>query len=115
MHIVTVIVTRNAAITVKTLHSLLNINRICIQNKHTYELVYVNDDLFERQSVFFKKAKYCDRLVWINYSVHIDTPSIEKLLEKFITGYQCMVLPCVTPGVDWDMFKSKIKNPNQLF
>jgi hypothetical protein len=113
MHIVTVIVTRSSSIAVKTLHTLLNLTRICSQKQHSHELIYVNDDLFERQSVFFKKAKYCDRLIWINYSVNVDNDSLDKLTDKFVTGYQCLVLPCVTPGVDWDMFKSKIRKDSK--
>jgi len=113
MHIVTVIVTRSASIAVKTLHTLLNLTRICAQKQHSHELIYVNDDLFERQSIFLKKAKYCDRLIWINYSVHVDNDSLDKLTEKFVTGYQCIVLPCVVPGIDWDMFKSKVRKDSK--
>ena len=109
MHIVTIVVTRSVSIAVKTLHTLLTLNRLCAQKQITHELIFVNDDLFERQSIFLKKAKYCDRLIWINYSVHIDQASLEKMLDKFVAGYHCMVLPCVTPGVDWDMFKSKVR------
>jgi len=108
MHIVVVVVIRSVSIAVKTLHTLLNVNRLVSQKQYTCEIVYVNDDLFERQAVLLKKAKHCDRLVWINYSVHIDLNSVEKLLDKFIPGYQCLVLPCVIPGINWDMFKSKV-------
>ena len=109
MHFVTVVVTRSASICVKTLHTLLNLNKLSAQNKFTNEIVYVNDDLFERKDVLLKKAKTCDRIIWIDYSVYVDIPSLEKLVDKFIPGYHCLVLPCVTPDVDWDMFKQKIK------
>ena len=109
MHTIVIVVTRNASICVKTLHTLLNINRVIAHNKFTNEIVFVNDDLFERQSVFLKKSKHCDRLIWIDYGIHVDAASVEKLVTKFVPGYQCLVLPCVTPDVDWDMFKQKIK------
>jgi hypothetical protein len=108
MHVVAIIVTRSASIAVKTLHSLLTLNRTCAQKQVTLELVFVNDDAFERKDTLLKKSKHCDRIIWFNYSVHVDQTSIEKMLEKFIQGYHCMVLPCVTPGIDWGMFKSKI-------
>ena len=108
MHVVAIVVTRSVSIAVKTLHSLLTLNRICSQKQLTLEIVFVNDNAFERKEVMLKKAKHCDRMIWINYSVHIDHTSIEKLLEKFVQGYHCLVLPCVTPGIDWDMFKSKV-------
>ena len=108
MHVVTCIVTRNVSISVKTLHTLLNINKITQQVGLTNEFVFVNDDLYERQALLLKKLKHCDRLVWIDYSVHIDNDSLPKLYEKFIQGYHCLVLPCVTPGIDWDLFKKKV-------
>ena len=113
MHIITVVVTRNAAISVKTLHTLLTFNKINFTKKFTNEVIYVNDDAFEKQSVFIKKAKYCDRMIWIEYSIHIDNDSIEKLFDKFVQGYHCLVLPCVVPGIDWDLFKKKITSGSQ--
>jgi hypothetical protein len=113
MHIIIVIVTRNAAISVKTLHTLLTFNKLSFQKKFTNEVVYVNDDAFEKQSVFLKKSKHCDRIIWIDYSIHVDPVSIEKLVDKFIQGYQCLVMPCVTPGIDWDLFKKKITSGSQ--
>jgi len=110
MHVVTCIVTRNAAISVKTLHTLLNINKI---SGVTNEFVFINDDLFERQALLLKKLKHSDRIVWIDYSIHVDNPSLVKLFEKFIQGYHCLVLPCVTPGIDWDIFKKKILSGSQ--
>jgi len=74
----------------------------------TNEFVFVNDDLYERNSLFLKKLKHCDRIVWIDYSVHVDNTSLVKLYDKFIQGYQCLVLPCVLPGINWDLFKKKV-------
>ena len=108
MHIVTCIVTRNAAISTKTLHSMLNINKLVFTFGFTHEYIYVNDDLSERQSIFLKKIKNCDRLVWIDYSISVDGETLPKLYDKFVQGYNCLVLPCVTPGIDWDLFKKKV-------
>lgn len=110
MHVVAVIVTRSVSIAVKTLHSLLALNRACAEKQLSLEIVFVNDNAFERKEMMLKKAKHCDRMIWVNYSVHIDSASAEKLLDKFVQGYHCLVLPCVTPGIDWDMFKSKVRS-----
>lgn len=113
MHIITVVVTRNSSISVRTLHSLLNINKFIALKKYTQEILYVNDNAFERQSIITKKSKYCDRIIWIDYGIHIDNASIEKFMDKFIPGYQCIVLPCVNPGINWDLFKSKVLSGSQ--
>ena len=110
MQIVVFVVTRSASLAVKTLHSLLTLNRVCAQKAHILEIAYVNDDLFDRKNLLLKKLKHCDRVIWVNYSVHIDQTSIEMITDKFINGYSCLVLPCVTPGIDWDMFKRKVKS-----
>jgi len=108
MHVVAVVVTRSVSISVKTLHTLLCLNRLSSHRGHTLEIVYVNDEAFEKKAVFLKKASSCDRLVWLNFSVHVDEVSLDKMLDKFVNGYHCLVLPGVTPGIDWDMFKKKV-------
>jgi hypothetical protein len=79
----------------------------------TNEVCYVNDDASERLSLFLKKIKHCDRLVWIDYSIHVDSSSLPKLFEKLVQGYQCLVFPCVNPGIDWDLFKKKVRSSSQ--
>jgi hypothetical protein len=113
MHVSTVIVTRNAAISVKTLHSLLNANILTTRLNHSHDISFVNDDAFERLTYFLKKMKHCDRLVWIDYSINIDVDTLIKLYDKLINGYQCLVLPCVKPGIDWDLFKKKVLSGSQ--
>jgi hypothetical protein len=108
MHVVAVVVTRSVSISVKTLHTLLNLNRLTSIKRHSLEIVYVNDDAFEKKAILLKKAKTCDRLIWMNFSVHVDDASLDKMLEKFVNGYHCLVLPGVTQGIDWDMFKKKV-------
>ena len=108
MHVIVFVVTRSVSIAVKTLHTLLNVNRVAATRGFSLELNFVNDDLYERREVFTKALKRCDRIIWINYSVHVDNTSIEKLFDKFVPGFHALVLPCVTPGIDWDMFKAKV-------
>ena len=108
MYVVAVVVTRNVAVSVKTLHTLLCLNRLNAHKGNTLEVVYVNDDAFEKKNIFLKKSKTCDRLIWLDFSVHVDESSLDKMSSKFMNGYNCLVLPAVTPGIDWDVFKKKI-------
>jgi len=110
MQLTTVIVTRNVAISVKTLHTLLKLNLICLQKNIANELVFVRDDPFEKYDVLMKKLKHCDRLLWIEYSLFVDETSLVKMVEPLFKGYQCLVLPCVTEGINWDMFKKKVRD-----
>lgn len=100
--------TRNKSITVKTLHTLLKINIVCMKNGHQILLNYVNDDHFEIQATINKSMKNVDRLCFIDYSVYIDEDSVQKLFGKFPGGYNGMVLPAVKEGVNWTMFREKI-------
>jgi len=108
MSVVAVVVTRNSSIAVKTLHSLLTLNKLSSIKGLRLQIAFVNDDAFEKKAILLKRSKECDRLIWINFSVYVDEQSIIKMLDKFENGYHCIVLPCVKPGIDWDMFKAKV-------
>lgn len=103
-------VTRNKSITVKTLHSILKVNIVCMQQGHQVLLNYVKDDHFEIQTTINKVIKNVDRLCFIDYSVFIDEDCVQKLFGKFPGGYNGMVLPAVKEGVNWNMFREKIAN-----
>ena len=107
MHYVIFVVTRNKSVSVKTLHTLLVINR-SLSGDNTGEILFVDDNLYARQEAFLKKMKHCDRIVWIDYSVHVDSDSLIKLFGKFVQGYHCLVLPSVIDKVDWDSLKNKV-------
>ncbi len=109
MQLTTVIVTRNVSISVKTLHTLLKLNIICIQQNIANELVFVRDDAFEKHDILMKKLKHCERILWIDYSIFVDEASLVKLLAPFPKGFNVMVAPCVTEGINWDLFKKKIR------
>ena len=110
MQLTTVIVTRNVSISVKTLHTLLKLNIICIQKNIANELVFVRDDPFERHDIFMKKLKHCERLLWIDYSLFVDEGSLLKMVGQFPKGFSAMVAPCVTEGINWDLFKKKVRD-----
>ena len=110
MKICTIIVTRNKSCHVRTMHSLLQMNLFIIQSGNQQEIVFVNDDPFARSEMIAAKILTSDRLVFVDYSIHIDNPSIQQLLTPFKDlDFHCLVLPCVKEGVNWDRFKEKIK------
>jgi hypothetical protein len=104
--------TVNKTISARTLHSITNLNLICIKNN-----IHSNLNFIEKGStipLFIEKnVKNYDRIIFIDYGVSIDVPSIVKLLSDFPKNHPCMVLPCVTEGVDWPMFCEKVKNESQ--
>lgn len=112
MHIVVCAVTRNVSICVKTLHTLLNINKICTHFNHSVEINFIKDD-FNKSDAFLKNSKHCDRLIWIEYGYQIDEESLARLIGKFPQNYNCMVLPAVVEGINWDSFKKKIRGNSQ--
>lgn len=110
VHVVTLLVTRNKSCHVRTLHSLLQMNVTFIQSNIHHEICFVNDDPFEKADIILKKLKSCDRLIFIDYSVSVDRTSIGRFLEKYDQNCHCMVFPCVKEGIDWELFKSKVKD-----
>ena len=100
--VVLCMVTKNKAISTMTLHSAMQINLHCMANNISLEIQFHTD-----KSNFQKPMKSAERMVWIDYGVHIDKETIEKLLSDFPDNYKVLVLPCVTDHVDWDMFKKK--------
>jgi hypothetical protein len=96
-------VTRNKALHTTTLHSSMNLNMLCMSNGIALEIHFVTD-----RSGLQKFMKSSERLLWLDYGVSIDVESLKKLaIEDFPEGYKVLVAPCVTEGVDWEMFKKK--------
>ena len=110
VHFVTILVTRNKSVHVRTLHTALYMNVQYIQAGIEHEICFVNDDPFEKSDMILKKLKTSDRLVFIDYSVNIDQISVQKLIEKFDPQCNCLIFPCIKEGIDWEQFKHKISN-----
>ena len=101
----TIVVSRNKSCHVKTLHSLLRLNLCCMHKNVSQNIVFVNDDPFDRAETIMKYLKATDKLLFIDYSVYIDNESLEKLFMNF-DGFHCLVLPCVKEGINWEKFKT---------
>lgn len=109
MKLVTILVTRSKACHVKTLHTVLRFNVKCIQKSINNQIVYVNDDPFEKADVIEKCMKTHDRIIFIDFGIGLDEGSIEQCFEQH-ENVGCLVFPGVKEGVDWEMFKQKVKN-----
>lgn len=105
----TIIVTRSKSCHVKTLHSILRFNVKCLQNKYDNEITYVNDDPYEKAEIIQKCMKLYERIIFIDFGVGIDETSLEQCFKQY-DGIGCLVFPGVREGIDWELFKQKVKN-----
>src|SRR5210317_173131 len=109
MKIVTLLVTRSKSCHVKTLHSVLRINITCLQKGFDNEIAYVDDDPFMKAETIQRYMKSHDRIIFIDFGVGLDDNSIAQCFEKH-ANVGCLVFPGVKEGVDWELFKSKVKD-----
>src|SRR6056300_644167 len=108
MKITTVIVTRSKSCSVKTLHTILKLNIQCIQRNIKNEIIYVNDDPFEKVDTIQRCLPSCDRLFFIDFGINVDDDSIAQIFENH-EGIGILVFPGVKHGIDWGLFKHKVK------
>jgi hypothetical protein len=108
MKITTVIVTRSKSCSVKTLHTILKLNIQCIQRNIKNEIIYVNDDPFEKVDTIQRCLPSCDRLFFIDFGINVDDDSIAQIFENH-EGIGLLVFPGVKEGIDWGLFKHKVK------
>ena len=109
MNLATILVTRSKSCHVKTLHTILRFNIKCLQKNINNQIVYVNDDPFEKAEVVEKCMKSHDRIIFIDFGISLDDASIEQCFEAH-EGVGCLVFPGVKEGVDWNLFKQKVKS-----
>ena len=112
MKLVTIIVTRSKSCHVKTLHTILRMNLKCIQSKFMNEIVFVDDDPYKKAEAVQRYIKLCDRIFFVDFGVGVDQDSVNQVFEKH-EGIGCLVFPGVKEGVDWDLFKAKVRNDAQ--
>jgi hypothetical protein len=109
MNLATIIVTRSKSCHVKTLHTILRINIKCIVKSLKNEIVYVNDDPFEKARVIEQFMKSHDRIIFIDFGIGIDEETVAQCFDKH-EHVGCLVFPGVREGIDWGLFKSKVKD-----
>lgn len=110
MKLSTIIVTRGKSCHVKTLHTVLRLNLMCIQKGNVQnEVAYVNDDPYDKSDIIHKYMKISDRILFIDFGISMDEQSINRVFDKH-DGVGCLVFPGVKEGINWDMFKEKVKS-----
>ena len=109
MNLVTILVTRSKACHVKTLHTILRLNIKCLQKSINNEITYVDDDSFKKAEIIQQYAKTHDRIFFIDFGITADDESIDKVLGD-LDGFGVLVFPGVKEGVDWNLFKSKVRS-----
>lgn len=112
MHVVTIVVTRSKSCHVRTLHSLLHMNIQFLQNGVQHEICFINDDPFEKSEMILAKLKQSDRLIFIDYSINLDSQSIGYFLKDF-EQCNCLIFPCVKEGINWDQFRDKVSRDSE--
>uniref|UniRef100_A0AB38ZM79 Uncharacterized protein n=1 Tax=Mantoniella tinhauana virus 1 TaxID=3111543 RepID=A0AB38ZM79_9VIRU len=108
MKITTIVVARSKSCSVKTLHSILRMNVICLQKGLPNNIVFVNDDPYEKTEMIQNHMKTADRIIFVDFGVCLDDDTIKQCLEPH-EGVGCLVFPGVKEGVDWNLFKEGVE------
>lgn len=108
MKICTVVTTRSKSCSVKTLHTILKLNILCIQNNVQNEILYVNDDPFDKVDTIQKHLPRCDRLFFIDFGIGVDEESVKQIFANH-EGVGALVFPGVKEGIDWGLFKHRVQ------
>ena len=90
------------------MHSLLRINLVCLHKGVHHNIIFVNDDPFEKAEMIMKQLKHAERLAFIDYSVFVNIETIDKMFTASFDQFSCLVFPCVKEGIKWDMFKKNV-------
>lgn len=108
MKIATIVVTRGKSCHVKTLHTILRFNILCIQTGTVQnEVAFVNEDPFEKSDMIHRFMKTHDRIFFIDFGIHVDDESMKMVIAKN-EGHGVVVFPGVKEGINWTMFKEKV-------
>lgn len=114
MKITTILTTRSKSCHVKTLHTILRLNLKCLERGVNNEIVFVNDDPYEKSDVIVDAIKKNpDKILFIDFGVGMDDDSILQVFEKH-EGIGCLVFPGVKEGIDWGLFKAKVRDDECL-
>ena len=111
MKLTTILVTRSGSCHVKTLHTVLRNNIQSVQRSDV-QIVFVNDDPYEKASSIENHMKTSDRILFVDFGIHLDDGSLSTVYNPNET-YNVIIFPGVKEGIDWDMFKDKISNDSK--
>lgn len=68
----------------------------------------MNDDPFEKIELIKRCMSKCDRIFFVDFGINVDDASIKQVFETH-EGIGVIVFPGVKEGIDWGMFKEKVK------
>ena len=108
MKIATIIVTRSKSCHVKTMHTILRMKLKCIELGYDNEILFVNDNPFDKAEAIRKCIPTHDRILFIDFGISMDENSISQIFGTR-EGIGFLVFPAVLEGINWDMFKEKVK------
>jgi len=78
------------------------------------EIVFVNDDPYEKcDAITDAVKKMPDKILFVDFGVGMDDESILQVFEKH-EGVGCLVFPGVKEGIDWGLFKAKVRDDECL-
>jgi hypothetical protein len=112
MKLATVVVTRSKSCHVKTLHTILQLNIRCIQGGWEQRILFVNDDPYKKAEMIQDCIKEYDRVLFIDFGIQVDPESLDQVLKP-MDGVGMLVFPGVKEGIDWEMFKEKVKSDSK--
>lgn len=112
MKLVSIIVTRSKSCHVKTLHSILKLNIKCLQNSVDNQIIYVRDDPLDKIEIIERCMKKYERILFIDFGIGVDDASLNQCLE-ISDSSGCVVFPGVKDGINWEMFKEKVKSDSK--
>ena len=81
----------------------------CLQKNINNEIVYVIDDPYAKAEVVQKYMKTKDRILFFDFGIGVDDDTLDQVFESH-ENVGCLVFPGVKEGIDWDMFKTKIRS-----
>lgn len=112
MKIITILATRSKSCHVKTLHTVLRLNIKCLERGVHNEIIFVNDDPYEKsEAIMIGMKKTPDRVLFVEFGVGMDDDSILQVFENH-EGVGCVVFPGVKEGIDWGLFRAKVRDEN---
>jgi hypothetical protein len=110
MKLATILVIRNKSCHVRTLHTIMALNQFCLMKGNIQDITFVDDDRFKITDIITKKLKdsQFDRILFFDYGISVQNHETIQTMINTFENYNCLVLPCVTEGIDWTMFKQKV-------
>jgi hypothetical protein len=95
------VVTRNKAITITTLHMLLQLSGKCYQTPdHQLSIHFVDST-----KMIPKLIKTSDKILWVDYGFSLDVESFDRIFD---TKTDVLIFPAVKEGINWDRFRKQV-------